>query len=530
MKLFLIAAILLAAYSGSIFSAAEAAPAKMSAKSAKSKKKSNATTSPAAAEKQLKAMGISKAQYDKELTNAIQTYDDFKKLRLLVAAGADITTPRTWDKLAELAQPGDSPQAAEALRQEMPPLTAALLISNERAARLLLKSPGISIKNWSPLEQAICNGKAEQVTELLNEGANPFVRGDSGTLPICLAAILGKKACIEAILSHKDCKDLAAQANKNAKELRSRLEIRTAYNLEKGAEDHQHKYGHFITDAFFNGSVAEFTLSLLYPQRDWQAPSVSNETISTWRDLFNEVSQADFVTYQERIKCKMMLKISKPDLPEAYIAVLNNDLKALQDSLANTPLQTLNGEPFNLEPILFYVIKTGNIKALKILLKAGVSPNQHTQRVTNGVIENMLMIAGGYNLGMFKELVDAGADINDAADHGRTFLDCAICSDDLQEYVNYIIKHPDFSDKSAKPLTIAILRKNYAKIQQLVDKGDITPYDILPFIPYCIRANEIKAIKIMAPVLYGTELQKRAINDAREQKRDDIVKILQGDK
>ena len=94
MKLFLIAAILLAAYSGSIFSAAEAAPAEMSAKSAKSKKKSNATTSPAAAEKQLKAMGISKAQYDKELTNAIQTYDDFKKLRLLVAAGADITTPR----------------------------------------------------------------------------------------------------------------------------------------------------------------------------------------------------------------------------------------------------------------------------------------------------------------------------------------------------------------------------------------------------------------------------------------------------
>lgn len=531
-------AMLLAVLGGGIFSTADAAPTKTSAKTTKSTKKSTATISPAAAEKQLKAMGINKAQYDEELATALLAYDDFKKLRLLVAAGADITTPRTWDKLAELAQPGDSPKASEALRQEMPPLTAALLISNERAARLLLKRPGISIKNWSPLEQAICKGKAEQITELLNEGADPFARGDSGTLPICLAAILGKKACIEAILSHPKSKEQAAKAREKREELLSRLEIKAAYIVSTAPGSNDHIYGSYIRDAFYEGSIAQLTLSLMYPKQEWEAPARGNEQITTWRYIFNEISACDFNSFQGRTKLNILMKIAKPDLPEAYIAVLKNDLKALQECLASTSVQTLDGEPFALEPILFYVIKTGNIKALQILLKAGVSPDQHTQRVTNGVFENMLMIAASCNqFEIFKAIIDAGADINNTADHGSTFLSDAIRWKRVPKFIEYIINHPHFSDQSVHPFTLAVLRKDYTKIKQFVDevskKGDMHAYNdrcsIADYIAYCINTNEIKAIKIMAPALYGTEQQKRVIDEAREQKREDIVKILQGD-
>ena len=77
-----------------------------------------------------------------------------------------------------------------------------------------------------------------------------------------------------------------------------------------------------------------------------------------------------------------------------------------------------------------------------------------------------------------------------------------------------------------------------SRIQQFADEttkkegkhGHNDRCSIENIISYCIRANELKAIKILAPALYGSEQQKRVIDDAREQKREDIVKILQGDK
>ncbi len=545
MKTLFFTAIAFATLSSSILTVAEAAPAKMSAKSTKGKKKSSAGISPDEAKKQLKAMGIQQAKYDKVLQSAITTDADFKTFRLVVAAGADITTPRIWDKLEELTKPGNSPQAKAALQKELTPLQVALLLSNERAARLLLKNPNISTADWSPLEQAICAGKAKEVTALLDEGANPFARGNSGTLPLCLAAILGKKACVEAILKQPKSKEQAEKAINQRNELLSRLEIQAAYIASTPHGSNEHNHGSYITDSFYNGSISEFTLSLMYPEHVWVAPSPANEQITTWRRAFNQISGGRFHDFQGRTKLKILMKTAKPDLPEAYIAVLNQDMQALSKSLAKVDKKTLDGERFSLEPILFYAIKVGNINILKALLKAGISPNQETQIVTNGVIENMLLIAAQNNQPeMLLELIRAGADINAAVDHGSKFLDKAIShisiysdADVWYNCVNYILPLPEITDESASPLNMAVLRKNHAKIQEFVDAASKKEgthahndrCDIADAIGYCIFSNDIKAIQIMAPVLFGSNQQKRIIERAKKLNRDDIVKILQGD-
>lgn len=546
MKALFFTAIAFATLSSSLLTVAEAAPAKMSAKSTKAKKKSNAGISPDEAKKQLQAMGIQQTKYGKMLQSTITTDEDFKTFRLLVAAGADITTPRIWVKLEELTKPGNSPQAKAALQKELTPLQVALLLSNERAARLLLKTPNISTKNWSPLEQAICAGKAKEVTALLDEGANPFARGNSGTLPICLAAILGKKACIEAILKHPKSKEQAEKARDQRNELLSRLEIQAAYIASTPHGSNDHNAGSYIRESFYDGSISEFTLSLMYPEHVWVAPSPANEQITTWRRAFNQISGGRFHDFQGRTKLKILMKIAKPDLPEAYIAVLNQDMKALSKSLAKVDKKTLDGERYCLEPILFYAIKVGNIDILKALLKAGISPNQETQIVTNGVEENMLMIAISNNQPeMFLELIRAGADINAAHNHGSTFLDEAVShisyysdADAWYNCVNYILPFHEITDESASPLNMAVLRKNHAKIQEIVDaqtkKEGMHAYNgrcnFAEAIGYCIFSNDIKAIQIMAPVLFGSDQQKRVIKRAKELNRDDIVKILQGDK
>ena len=506
--------------------AAAAEPGKIAVKSSKNKKKA-ASISPAAAAKQLKAMGISKSGYDAALQNAITSHDDFKKLRLLVAAGADITTPRTWKQLEEA-----TPDTI--LQQKWTPLDAALLVSNERAVRLLLKSPGISIKEWTPLEQAVCQGNAESVTKLLDEGADAFARGNSSTLPICLAAILGKKSCTEAILYHKDSKRKAEKAKQKSQDLRSRLEKQAVALLTKGAKDLEHElmYGQFLADAFHKGSIAEVTLALLYPKRQWDAPATTNNALSTWRYLFNEASSSDFSTNRGLHKMQMLLKISKPDIPEAYVAVLKNDMKTLQKCVSGTSHEQLNGEPFCLEPILFYAIKSGNKKAVDILLAAGISPNQETHRVTNGIIENMLMIAAkNKQLPIFKKLVQAGADIYHNADHDSTFLDEAMRKGWV-ECIEYVLSLPHLSQDIARPLTTAVLRKDYASLQSIVDKEDARNniYAFRDAMSYCILTNDAKGLKIMAPVLHGqTQQQQYLFDQARELKREHLIKVMQGE-
>ncbi len=494
MKKLLLASALVAALFGSMIPDAQAAPAAKGKKTAKSavKGKKKAKSPALTAEKAkalLKKKGITPDKFESAFQAAVTTPEEYGHFSLLLAAGVDASTPRTWEKLPELAGEYLSDAAKEQLKQEYTPLTVALLLSNERVARKLIALPASNAKNCSPLEVAIIKGDDAQIKALLDSGANPFARGTSGTLPVCLAAILGRKSTIMALYNHEKSAEKAKAADKNA--LLSHLEKNATYMGHTRSENNDSSQ---LSRA---ESAAEFRIALYTPTFKWDTP----ENWPLWKELFNELSHAELHTYHSRTIMRTFLKEVKTELQEAYYAVINNNVKQLKKALESADKKTLDGEMRRLAPVLAYAIATHHHECLKILLDAGLDPDVKTAGIFNGIIENMLMIAyNSRNMKAFKLLIEKGADISAKADHGNTIINDLFEKQD-KETIDYVLSQSSFKEETVHPLMLALMKDDYAKIEELMSAStlepDLSAWDWRAYFEWAIARKDARALGLI---------------------------------
>ena len=496
MKKLLLASALVAALFGSMIPYAQAAPAAKGKKAAKSavKGKKKAKSPALTAEKAkalLKKKGITPDKYESAFQAAVTTPEEYGHFSLLLAAGVDASTPRTWEKLPELAGEYLSDAAKEQLKQEYTPLTVALLLSNERVARKLIALPASNAKNWSPLEVAIIKGDDAQIKSLLDSGANPFARGTSGTLPVCLAAILGRKSTIMALYNHEKSAEKAKAADKNA--LLSHLEKNATYMGHTRSENNDYLQ---LSRA---ESAAEFRIALYTPTFKWDTP----EDWPLWKEVFIKLTfiHADLHTYHSRTIMRTFLKEAKTGLQEAYYAVINNNVKQLKKALESADKKALDGEMRSLAPVLAYAIATHHHECLKILLDAGLDPDVQTAGSFNGVAENMLMIAyNSRNMKAFKLLIEKGADISAEADHGSTIIDCLFGNQD-KETIDYVLSQSSFKEETVHPLMLALMKDDYAKIEELMSASTLEPvlsaWDWRTYFEWAIARKDARALGLI---------------------------------
>lgn len=356
----------------------------------------------------------------------------------MVAAGVDPAKPRKWENLPELAGNNLTDTAKEQLRLELTLLTVALLLGNERVAHKLMALPSSNTKRWSPLEQAIIKGKGTQVKELLASGANPYARGKCGTLPACLAAVVGKKDCIKEIFS-------CGKSIEKAKAAKGKTLSRFEDDIVSMGSAEINPYA--VSLALEKGSVAEFRIAIYSTSHAWDAPA----NYPLWLDILNTFSDKNLSLYNERTMMRIFQKAAEPALPPAYSAVLKNDVNALKKALETTDKQMLEGNPRRSTPCMLYAITARHNECLRVLLDAGISPESTD---FHGEL-NMLLVAHRVgNKEAFKMLVEKGADLSASFGHGNSVFDCLYNSQDKQT-LGYIMSQPSFKEDSIDPLRLA---------------------------------------------------------------------------
>lgn len=517
MKKALLVSTLFLALSCSMIPYAQAAPSTKGKKTAKSaaigKKKAKA---PAITEAKAKALlarkGITPDKYEAAFLSAVTSPKEYTNFVLLLAAGVDAHKARKWEDLPALA--GEyylSDAAKEQLRQEFPPLTVALLLGNERAARKLISLPGTNKKSWAPLEQAILKGNAGQIKKLLNSGADPYARGICGTFPVCLAAIMGKESCIKEIYSHEKNGEKANATDPGT--LRSRLEYKALSMGKEKASDNT------LTESINEGSVAEFRIALFSTDREWNTP----ENYPLWRSFFNDLSATRLSSYAGKTRMQIFLKEVKPDLPEAYTAVINNDMATLEKSLKTADKKALDGIPHVMAPLLGYAIATHHNDCLKILLDAGLSPDVITNGIFNGIRENMLMIAYGHeNMKAFNMLVEKGANVSARADHGNTIINDLFREKD-KKTLDYVMSQPSFKEEAVHPLMLALIKEDYPKIEELMSASSLEPelyaWDWRAYFDWVVARKDARALGL----IYHSRLSDTS--KCSEETLDEIKKL-----
>lgn len=495
MKKALLVSTLFLALSCSMVPYAQAAPSTKGKKKAKSaatgKKKAKA---PAITEAKAKALlarkGITPDQYEAAFQSAVTSPKEYTNFVLLLAAGVDAHKARKWENLPALA--GEyylSDAAKEQLKQEFPPLSVALLLGNERAARKLMTLPGTNKKNWTPLEQAILKGNAAQIKKLLNSGADPYARGNCGTFPVCLAAIMGKESCIKEIYSHEKNGEKANATDPGT--LRSRLEYKALSMGKEKASDNT------LSLSIYEGSAAEFRIALFSSYQEWDKPAEH----PLWKSIFNTLSDNALYLYSEKTKMQTFLKEVRTELPEPYYAVISNDVAALEETIKTADKTALDGVLREIAPLLCYAITLHHNDCLKILLNAGLSPDVITAGIFNGISENMLMIAYRYkNMKAFNMLVERGADVSAPADHGKTIINDLFEEKD-KKTLDYVMSQPSFKEEKVHPLMMALIKEDYPKIEELMSASALEPklyaWDWRAYFDWVVARKDARALGLI---------------------------------
>jgi hypothetical protein len=198
---------------------------------------------------------------------------------------------------------------------------------------------------------------------------------------------------------------------------------------------------------------------------------------------------------------QIFLREVKPDLPEAYIAVINNDMATLEKSLKTADKKALDGIPHVMAPLLCYAIVTHHNDCLKILLDAGLSPDVITNGIFNGIRENMLMIAYGHeNMKAFNMLVEKGANVSARADHGNTIINDLFSEKD-KKTLDYVMSQPSFKEEAVHPLMLALIKDDYAKIEKLMSGSALAPvisaWDWRSYFEWVVARKDAKALGLI---------------------------------
>ncbi len=157
----------------------------------------------------LMTMGISAEQYDATLCIAAH-YGDSEKVRLLLAAGADVNKDDEYGRtpLCEAINEGQTEclklllaapeiDVNKANARGNAPLRSAAASGRTDYVRLLLAAPGITVNNSESLYMAALNGHTECVRLLLEV---PGIDVNRST-PLCSAANNGHVECVKLLLA-----------------------------------------------------------------------------------------------------------------------------------------------------------------------------------------------------------------------------------------------------------------------------------------------------------------------------------------
>ncbi len=108
----------------------------------------------------------------------------------------------------------------------------------------------------------------------------------------------------------------------------------------------------------------------------------------------------------------------------------------------------------SLAPVLAYAIATHHHECLNILLDAELDPNVKTDGIFSSIRENMLMIAyNSKNMKAFKLLLE----------------------NQDKETIDYVLSQPSFKEETVHPLMLALVKDDYAKIEELMSASTLEP-------------------------------------------------------
>lgn len=469
------------------------------------------------AKAKLAALGIMPDTYEYIFQDTLFGFNcDYQKLALLIAAGADATTPRKWEvekaarALSCVHRKADGTEARELLQTEMAPITVALLTGNEAAAKVLLKAPGFDTQTWTPLEQAALAGNTQKALKLIKAGANAFEHGESGCSPVGIAATLGKEECLKAMLLAPESKKTAQDLlnNPDAKYIGCNGGERIAWLVAAGEDmmaPHVANSRRSILEQLImhrDSNPALLRIALTSPTADMYITDFTADINGP--TLFH--GAIELYIDGENIKEKLFLKTlvkhdTKQIVPSLHRAVILGDRKELQKLLskganANDKMKMAEGVKYN-DPPLYSAIQLREYACMQLLLKAGATPDYYHVFWDNKTPLLHLSISLKAPIAV-KLLLEAGANPNAKAIYGKKeipTIQCLLENGDADVTKTFFTHAKNFNTEGISPLVMSTLKQDYSQMQKLIDNGENAGIDSA--INYVCRTGDEKGLDIL---------------------------------